>query len=231
MARRRRNAAIAVSVVALAVGGVLCITVGNSSALGLGGGAVLMLLILMRVLSDNVEGAVEHQLRRERDAVRGAQGEEEVEEILSSLGSDWFVLSDIACPYGNIDHLVIGRLHGVFLIETKSHRGKVAEASGALLLNGRPTPKDFIGQALGNAAWVGEELARITGVRPYVTALLVFTDAFVPKDVRVRDVKVINKRYVRWALEHSGRPSGEVYRLWSMHEQIEASLSPTGTFR
>lgn len=224
IARRRRSAAIALTVLGLAVGGVLCVAVGNSSALGISGGAVLMMLIVMRVLGDNVEGEIEHQLKREQDAVRGAEGEEEVEGILSSLGPDWYVLSDIECPCGNIDHLVISRLHGIFLVETKSHWGKVAGGSGELLLNGRPTPKDFVSQAMRSAVWVRQEIERITGVRTWVTALLVFTNAFVPKGVKVRNVRVINKRYIRWALEHSGPSSETARRAWLMRAQVEASL-------
>jgi len=46
--------------------------------------------------------------------------------LSDNLSEDFYVLMELTSPYGNIDHVVIGKFGGLFLIETKSHRGNVS---------------------------------------------------------------------------------------------------------
>lgn len=102
---------------------------------GLSGSAVLVLLVMLRILPDMIEGSVRRREKKERQADRGAKSEEAISDLLATLDEDYTVINDVSCPYGNIDHIVIAK-HGVFLLETKAHGGRVEILSDGLLING-----------------------------------------------------------------------------------------------
>ena len=106
------------------------------------------MLVLIRVLPNIIEGRVDRKLKESKRANRGAVGEERIGDLLSSLTLDDWVLHDIECPNGNIDHIIISKTSGVFLIETKAHGGKVEINGDILLVNGKTPEKDFIAQTL-----------------------------------------------------------------------------------
>lgn len=56
----------------------------------------------------------------------GAEGEELVANCLSKLGKSHYISHDVKLPdtISNIDHVVIGE-NGIFVIETKSHKGNI----------------------------------------------------------------------------------------------------------
>ena len=105
-------------------------------------------------------------------------------------------MHDIESPYGNIDHIVIGKNAGIFLLETKAHGGKVEVNGETLLVNGKLPEKDFIAQALRNSYWLRDEISQIVGDKPWITPILVFTNAFVPPTRPVKGVSIINKKYL-----------------------------------
>lgn len=121
----------------------------------------------------------------ERTWIAGGRAEEKVGAELEKLATHGYVFHDVAFPdLGNVDHVVLGE-KGFFCVETKSHKGQVSSASGDLLLNGRPTEKDFIKQT-----WRG--CYRLRGILDAdVTPLLLFTDAFVRGRLYVRGVRVL----------------------------------------
>ena len=133
---------------------------------------------------------------RQHQAARGAAAEETVGEILKGLPSDFIVLHDIPSPYGNIDHIAVSENHGVFVIETKSHTGKVTTDGKELFRNGQAFEKDAVSQVLKNAFWLRGEIKRKTGTNIFVTPILVFTNAFVTIRKPVRGVLVVNKRHL-----------------------------------
>jgi len=131
--------------------------------------------------------------------IRGAESEEEISEILQKLPKSYAVFSDLTCPMGNIDHVVVGPT-GIFIIETKSHRGQVnASGAGELLRGMGSFEKDFIKQVLSQCFWLKKQLADSTGRMPFVNPLIVFTHAFVKIYKPIKGVKVLNKK---WILEH-----------------------------
>jgi hypothetical protein len=109
MADRRRRNGILVGIIVLLTFVVLGLFLMNADAWGIGGAAVLGILLAMRFLSDWLEGYERGSRKRERRAIRGARSEEAVGALLEALGPDYFVLHDVASPCGNIDHIVIGR--------------------------------------------------------------------------------------------------------------------------
>ncbi len=140
------------------------------------------------------------------------------------MGEGFYVLHDIPNPYGNVDHIVLSEHHGIFLLETKSHRGKVQILDDRLLVNGKPPEKDFIGQVLGNTYWLKEKLTKISGTEVWIAPILVFTNAFVaPLNKRIKNVTITNKKYLESLLKET-RSTAASARVWEMREQITKTL-------
>ena len=119
--RRRITYLILFGVLILIIG--LALVYDNRKALGLGGGAALLIIFLIRILPDLIEKPINRRIKKARRADRGAIAEEKIGDLLAELGEDFLILHDVVCAYGNIDHVVIGKNSGVFLLETKAHGG------------------------------------------------------------------------------------------------------------
>lgn len=78
----------------------------------------------------------------------GAQAERMVCSELNKLPMDRFIVAhDIKFKYGNIDHLVIRVVDGrIFIIETKSYRGKISTDGRHVFVNGSLPKKNPICQ-------------------------------------------------------------------------------------
>ncbi len=84
-------------------------------------------------------------IKRAKDADRGALAEERVAGRLENLPEGYYDFHDLDFNGFNIDHVVVGP-GGIFLIETKSHRGRISSNGDDLLLNGKRPEKDFLNQ-------------------------------------------------------------------------------------
>jgi hypothetical protein len=141
---------------------------------------------------------------------RGAEGEEHVGKLLEALVErGWRPVHDVSLGRGNIDHVLIGP-GGLFTIETKSHRGRLAVAR--------------IDPAMLKQAYAQRKLVeRITDMP--VEALLVFSNAYLDRPVsRQRGVLVLPARMLAGHLERRERKLGdsEVERL---HARLLAALA------
>lgn len=223
MAEQRHRSRLWFTIACLGVIFAILIIASNSTALGIGGVGFMGLIILARVLTDVGSKRTRIMRKEERQAFRGAVAEEKIGGLLHELGEDYVVLHDIECPYGNVDHVVIGKDSGVFLLETKSHGGKVNMEGGELLVNGHAPEKDFIKQALRNAYWLRDEIEQATGVRAWVQPVLVFTNAFVARTPPLKGVTIVNKKYLLNVLK---RPYRNVLAsaVWEGREKIVAAL-------
>jgi hypothetical protein len=220
--RRRTTNFILVGVLILAI--ILALSIQNWQALGLGGGAVLALLVLLRVLPDLIDKPIKRRIKEERRADRGAAAEEVVGNLLASLGEGFFVLNDIPSPYGNIDHIVIGKNRGVFLLETKAHGGRVEILADGLLVNGKLPEKDFIAQALKNTYWLRDEIEKVVGRKVWITPVVVFTNAFVPADKPIKGVYVVNKKFLLGLLKRQARMTNDFQNIWNSREELKERL-------
>jgi hypothetical protein len=144
-----------------------------------------------------------------RDAIidrwsRGADGEEYVGHVIEAMHSDgWRVLHDVSFGGANIDHVMLGP-SGVFTVETKSHRGRIAVE--------RIDP-----HMLKQAYAEKKKLEAITGLK--VEPLLVFSRAYLVGRVpsRHQGVMVLPARML----------AGHLKRRASTYscEQVEALYS------
>jgi hypothetical protein len=187
--------------------------------------AGVVFIAVVKAVDARATRADQRRRRRQRDAARGAGGEEKVAVILEALPDDYTIIHDLPCPLGNIDHVVVAP-HGMFLVETKAHGGRVTTAGGQLLLNGKLPEKDFVGQALGNALWLKQTLAEKPGLEVWVDAVLVFSNAFVEKKAAVKGVTVTYPGHLARLIT---TPQGRSIPVDDVTEALRARLTPTSS--
>jgi Nuclease-related domain len=223
MARRRRESAACFALMGIVGFVVVILFLKNAKAAGIGGIGVLVLLFLLQALPGIINKGVDRRLKEEKRAIRGAQAEEKIGDLLAGSSTDYYVLHDVKSPYGNIDHIVISKNSGVFLLETKAHGGKVEVKGETLLVNGKNPEKDFIVQTLKNTYWLRDEIAQIVGAKPWINSIIVFTNAFVPQTKPVKGVRIINKKYLLNALHELSRPNTVTRKSGSRGRKLAVS--------
>ena len=228
MAAKRRLITNLILLGVVIVAGVFIFAVQNWQAVGLSGGTVIALLVFLRILPDFLDKPIRKRVKEEKRADRGADAEEVVGDILQTLSNDYFVLHDIPSPYGNIDHIVIGKNSGVFLVETKAHGGKVEVSEAGLLVNGHQPEKDFIAQALKNTYWLREKIEKAIGVKVWIKPIVVFTNAFVPHSKPLKGVTVLNRKFLKAALENPASSNTGLEKVWESKLQIWKTLLAAG---
>jgi hypothetical protein len=106
-------------------------------------------------VADRKDGVFEKQ---RIDMRKGAVGEAVVALILDNLPNDYWIVHDLKTPLGNLDHVVVGPT-GVYVIDTKNWRGIVsADGNDELLLNGEPTDKPVVRQAVDRTMWARDRV-------------------------------------------------------------------------
>jgi len=144
------------------------------------------------------------------DARQGDVAEEAVGNLLGELPAGNFVVHDFESKKGNIDHIIISK-KGILTVETKSHRGIVTCEGDLLKCDGKPFEKDFIKQAWAQAYSIRDLLTEkgVCNLRPQ--PVIVFTDADVQVNKKVRGVHVIGIKEFHAFLE--GLPTWMSERL------------------
>lgn len=224
MADKRYKKMIISAVIGVIVFIVLIILLNNSSALGIGGGGILVLLFLVNYLPDILDN---HLGKREKEvtrARRGARAEEAVDQLFAGLSEEYFLINDIDCPCGNIDHVLISKKGGVFLIETKSHYGKVSIQNGSIYLNGHATEKDFVAQTIKNTYWLRDQVKEILAVNVWVRPIIVFTNAFVPFGAPIKGITVINKKFLISTINKLSDAGSGNNTLWDKKDLLFSRL-------
>ena len=168
------------------------------SALGLP--AVIVLIVTFKFLVNKVDKKTKYVKKRSKDADRGAAAEVKVAATMAELPEGFTAFHDLAFTGFNIDHVVIGT-SGIFLVETKSHGGKVTAEGDKLLLNGNPTDKDFINQTWSQTYQLKSFLKEQTGKEYQVKPVLCFSKAFVQLRQAVKGVAVVNSKFLNELLQ------------------------------
>jgi Nuclease-related domain len=188
------------------------------------GGLVLFILVVGKIDRTIIPVMDELQLC-ERNAVKGAKAEEKISGILDKLGDECVMVHDVNKGQGNIDHLAFRKDGAVFLIETKSHRGNIAQQDGELRRNGQPLEKNFIRQTHQNVSWLKEFLKARLGFEPqWIHAAIVFSNAYVEKHLEMKGVAVMNAGFLsEWIRRQPGNP--KVAAHWPEIENLKSELS------
>lgn len=223
LAAKRRKANIQILVIGLVTLLILLLITLKSKSLGIGSGGLLLLVALAWVFKWYIETESEKIEKMQRRAVRGAKAEERIGSILSDLGEDFLVLHDVPSPYGNIDHIVISKQSGIFLLETKAHGGRVSIVEGRLLVNGHDPEKNFVAQTLKNTYWLRDEIQKIIAGGVWIIPLIVFTNAFVEPGPPIKNVLIINRKYLLTVL-HRSNANRYASAIWDQRERIQSAL-------
>ena len=179
------------------------------------GGALTILFFLVIIFSRPILAIFLNPIeKRMKQARRGARAEVKIGKILAGLGDDYLVIHDITADYGNIDHVVIRKDGNVFMIETKSHGGKVTIQNDHVLVNGHPPEKDFIKQSLRNSYWLRDKIEAVTGVKPFVVPILVFTNAMVGYYPPCRGVHLTYGKNLLKTIERQGKNPKVGTSIW-----------------
>lgn len=158
--------------------------------------AAIFFAVIIKLVADQIEKKGLHTKKRAKDADRGAYAEEVVAEILKDLPVGYHAFHDLAFDGFNIDHVVVGP-GGIFLVETKSHSGKVDARGENLLLNGNVPEKDFLKQTWSQTYQLRDFLKNKTFREWSVKPVLCFTRAFVKVRQPVKGITVVNKGYLK----------------------------------
>ncbi len=224
MAEKRRKTMITIAIIGVIVFLIILFMLNNIQTLGIGGIGALVLLGLLRIFPGILDGLLGKKQKEEKRAIRGAKAEVQIDSLLSGLSEDYFVMNDINCPFGNIDHVVLSKNGAIFLIETKSHYGKVTFQDNSIYLNGHLPEKDFISQTLKNTYWLRERITEITGVKAWVFPIIVFTNAFVPFSNPIKGIIVVNQKFLLQKITSISNCSTANRILWEKKDNILADL-------
>jgi hypothetical protein len=195
----------------------------NQATVGLGLIGVYSLLVIMKLGLDYLERRVGKQMDEKNSADRGAVGEETVGELLQTLPEGNLILHDVKSPYGNIDHILLSKERGVFMIETKAYRGRVQVVDNTLLVSGKSPKKNIISQALQNTYWLGDQIESVLGVRPWVNGVIVFTNTFIQNGLSIKHISLTNIRYLISAINKVAvTPFSQ--KLWEKREEVIKKL-------
>ncbi len=136
---------------------------------------VMLLMMLVCKCGNRNLSALE---KREKNYRRGADGEKKVGLALARFPDDFHVINDLATPFGNLDHVVVGPT-GVFVMDTKNWRGAVsADGKGELLTNGKATEKRCIRQFTARMLGIRDKVKLLApGLDPFYHGIFVFPSA------------------------------------------------------
>lgn len=162
--------------------------------------AVIVLVVAFKFLVNKVDNKAKYVKKRAKDADRGAAAEVKVAATMATLPEGFTAFHDLEFTGFNIDHVVIGT-SGIFLVETKSHGGKITAEGNKLLLNGNPTDKDFINQTWSQSYQLKSFLKEHTGKEYQVKPVLCFSKAFVQLRQAVKGVAVVNAKFLNELLQ------------------------------
>jgi Nuclease-related domain len=124
-----------------------------------------------------------------------------------------------------VDHLVLSKGTGLFLIETKAHGGRVNVVNGELRVNQRPPEKDFVAQAVRNTAWLREQLEAKLSTKIWIEPILVFANAYVERCQPIRNVQIVPKIYLLRTIRKRSRSHG-ASKLWE-NKEILSEIFPS----
>lgn len=176
-----------------------------------------------RSVMKSLDAEAEAKARAEKEAPSEPVIEETMEEILAQLGDGHLVIHEVSCQFGKLDYVILSRDHGLFLIETKSHTGRVAIVDSKIRINGTLPEEDFISQSLHISYWLVEELRSLTGADVEATPLLVFTEAVLEVPRELKDVTITNKKSLLARLRETATPLPAP--IWEAREKIAEAFA------
>jgi hypothetical protein len=163
--------------------------------------------------------------KKTRSFSKGAKGEMEVGAILESLGADFKVWHDVPSKRGNIDHVVLSKRGMLFMVETKANSGRVSIKNSTLLINNQTYDKNMFQQCRNNLFDLRDMVQEQTGLSVWVSACLVFTNAFVERSKPISNIRIVNKKYLQQAINEILHSEKGNYQLWAKVDDLDELFS------
>ncbi len=192
----------------------------KANALSLGG-EILILTLGFGFIPDLVDGHGESQ----RESGGLSKLEAEIRDLLDNLGEGFHVLHDLETPQGTIRHVVFSRGAGVFLIEARPDRNHVALDHTSLSCERRGPEPHVVDQCTAKAYWLRDRITEIVGEKPWISPILVMPNAFVPQDLKLDGVRIINKALLVSTLSENGGRRRKSNLIWDARGLVGDSLS------
>lgn len=162
-------------------------------------------------------------LRRVEAFFKGARGEERVAGLLEALPDAWHVFHDFETGGYHVDHVLVGPT-GVYSVETKNWRGRVAVEDGEVIVDGSLADRAPLGQTMRQADAVRAALRRAGWSGDVVPVLCLASNTFGAGLQETGRVTLLNaERLVEWLRSRAvALSANELARL--------AQLMETGHF-
>ncbi len=147
-----------------------------------------------------------------------------VNDMLASLPVDSFALyEDFGGRYGMIEKVVVCRQGGVMAIACTDVRGRVSIVNNKLLIDKKLPEIDLVTETLRSALKLQVEIDRFLGQKPWITAMLVFTNSLTTINESVRGIFLISPRYLLKEIQNRAisRQLGPI--LWEKRERLFGS--------
>jgi len=192
--------AIGLSFLFLSIGGIYRYMGSNQAIASLGLTVMVIISVKIRHWAEAMGDKNKKFTDRAIAWKQGAVADESVDGLLEALPNNYFVINDFVTKKGTTDYIVVGP-KGILTIETKNHKGVVANNGEKLLRDGHPFEKDFIEQAWAQSYFVRDLLAEKGVCALRTQPVIVFTDADVQVKGRVRGVQIIGIKDLHAFLE------------------------------
>lgn len=168
---------------------------GSGRLAKLGLPAVIVVVFFIKTIVEHLEKEGNRLKKRAKQAQKGAAAEERVSDWPSGLPEEYRYFNSVGFDGFDIDHVVVGP-GGIFLVETKSHGGKISANGDELLLNGAKPHKNFLAQAWRQTKDLEGFLWRLTSREWKAEPILCFTNAYVEVRRPVKGVNVVRIGYL-----------------------------------
>ena len=192
--------------------------------IGAGGLGLLALVFLFR-------GAAAPAREKKQDApaqpdASDTKAEKESIQFTRPLGKNYEVLSNVAGPFGKIDHLVLSKSGKLFVIHGRLRHCKVDLAGGELVEDGKPLKKEVMEGFQHNVDWVSEQVTSVTGAKPSITPLVVYPNARITFTHSVQGVTLINQRYLSDFIQAAQTNSRQEPPVWVKKDALVRLFQP-----
>ncbi len=180
--------------------------------------------LLVRIIPSFFTKATRRQPGDVGEPTRWLEAEGRIKALLEGLGSEYYFINAVTSPYGRIDYVVLNQRKGAFLLMVEVLQGMVSVNDGQVVANGKPAPVDYPAKMLQQAYWFKDEMVRLSGTRPWITPVVVFTHASVTANKPVNGVLLTNWSILTKVLQNEGRPVASNSAIWEIRARIESEL-------
>jgi len=137
--------------------------------------------------------------------------------MFGNLPTDCAVFHDIDTGHERIDHILLSREYGLFIIETKQHPGRVT-ATSSLLINQLAPEQDFFVRILWNTFWLREKVRKSTKLDVTVTPVIVFENATVDATEPINGVLITDPDNLSTIIRKTTVNANQTTSLWTFYK-------------